>query len=70
MRAEQGDLLAFQYAEVYAQFGEHDVALKWLAKAVEMHDTGLNEIRTDPFLDPLRSRPEFEELPIRVGIPS
>jgi tetratricopeptide (TPR) repeat protein len=56
MRAEQGDLLAFQYAEVYAQFGERDVALRWLAKAVEIRDAGLNEIRTDPFLDRQQGR--------------
>ncbi len=67
MRAEQGDLLASQYAEIYAQFGEPDVAMKWLAKAFEIKDGGLMDIRVDPMLDPLRTRPEFQKLLQRLN---
>lgn len=70
MKAAQGDLLAYQYAEIYAQFGEPDVALKWLARALELKDAGLADIKVDPFLDPLRGLPEFQALLRRLNLAS
>jgi tetratricopeptide (TPR) repeat protein len=69
MIAAQGDYLAVQYADIYAQRGDSDVALKWLDKAVELHDPGLVEIKVDPFLDPIRGLPRFKEIVEKLKFP-
>jgi adenylate cyclase len=70
MQAAQGDGAAYQYAEVYAMWGETGEALKWLTKAVELGDGGLLAIKTDPFLDPLRKLPEFQAIVSKLDLPS
>ena len=49
-----GDVAAYQYIEIHAQWGEIDEACRWLKFAHEQRDPGLAEIKVDPFLDPLR----------------
>ena len=40
---------AYQIAEVYAFRGESDRSFAWLERAYQQRDTGLPEIKTDPF---------------------
>jgi TolB-like protein/DNA-binding winged helix-turn-helix (wHTH) protein/Tfp pilus assembly protein PilF len=70
-RAQQQDAGtgAYNYATVYAQWGQLDQALGWLQKAVALRDPGLAELRTDPFLDPLRATPQFQAIERQLNFP-
>jgi TolB-like protein/tetratricopeptide (TPR) repeat protein len=55
-----GDGAAYQYVEIYAQWGERTAALEWLEKAKRLGDPGLIYLKTDPLMDPLRQEPRFQ----------
>jgi len=57
--AAQREFSAYQYAQIYAQWGDTKKALDWLETALRIRDTGLEYLKTDPFLDPLRSQQRF-----------
>jgi TolB-like protein/tetratricopeptide (TPR) repeat protein len=57
-----GDAAAYQYAEIYTQWGERKAALDWLEKAVRLRDPGLVYTKTDPLLDPLRKESRFQAM--------
>lgn len=57
-----GNSVSFQRAQVLAQWGRADDAMKTLALAVRHRDSGVALLRNDPFLDPLRDRPDFRAL--------
>jgi hypothetical protein len=59
LRARMGDNAAFQYVDIYAQWGRTDDALAALEAAYKLRDTGLMEMQVDPFLDPIRATPRF-----------
>jgi len=60
--AGEGDGAAYQYAQVYAQWGETDKALDALEHAWEIGDPGLILVNTDSHMDPLRDQPRFVSL--------
>jgi TolB-like protein len=60
MHSALGDAFAFEYAKIYAQWGDHAKALDWLETAKRLHDPGLAELKTTPLLDPLRQEPRFQ----------
>jgi len=70
VRAAMGDDGAFQYAEIYAQWGNIPKALEWLETAYRMHDPGLIELKMDPLLDPLRQEPRFKEIERKLKFPT
>jgi len=55
-----GDTAAYQYGQVYSQWGDIAKALEWLEKGVEINDAGMVLAGTDALLDPLREMPEFQ----------
>jgi TolB-like protein/tetratricopeptide (TPR) repeat protein len=55
-----GDAAAYQYAEIFAQWGDRKAALDWLEKAVRLRDPGLVYTKVDPLMDPLRNEPRFQ----------
>ena len=68
--AEQaGDAGGYQYAEIYAQWGENKAALDWLEKAMRLRDTGLPSLRVDPLMDPLRNEPRFQAIERALKFP-
>jgi TolB-like protein/DNA-binding winged helix-turn-helix (wHTH) protein/Tfp pilus assembly protein PilF len=69
-RAEQGDGGAYQYATIYAQWGDRAKALEWLATAMRLRDPGLVILKTDPLIDPLRSEPRFQAIERQLRFPS
>jgi tetratricopeptide (TPR) repeat protein len=69
LRQEHGDELAFQLAEIYAQFDKPDEALEWLATALRQQDGGLSAIKVDPFLDPIRATPQFAAIAGQLQFP-
>jgi TolB-like protein len=60
MKASSGDAGAYQYAQIYAQWGKASQALAWLERAMRLRDPGLIYLKTDPFMDPLRREPRFQ----------
>jgi tetratricopeptide (TPR) repeat protein len=64
-----GDAAGYQYAEIYAQWGDNTAALDWLEKALHLRDTGLVALRTDELLDPLRREPRFQAVEQALKFP-
>ena len=62
--------LSYQFAEMYAQRGEPDLAIAALELAYRSADPGLGLLRGDPFLDPIRGDPRFKALVERLGFPA
>jgi hypothetical protein len=56
-RQEMG---AYQYATIYAQWGDHAKALEWLDVAMRLRDPGLENLKTDPLVGPLRQEPRLQ----------
>jgi len=65
-----GEAASFQQGEIYAQLGDKDRALASLEHAYEIKDAGLVSMKTDPFLDPLRSDPRFAALMKKMAFPA
>jgi len=70
LMAAQSDAEAFQYAEIYAQWGNIPKALEWLETAYRVHDPGLSELKVDPMLDPLRQEPRYKEIERKLKFPT
>jgi len=47
-----GDRGAYQYAEIYSQWGDTPKALAWLEKSTRLGDSGLVGLKVDSLLDP------------------
>jgi TolB-like protein/DNA-binding winged helix-turn-helix (wHTH) protein/Tfp pilus assembly protein PilF len=69
LRQTLGNTGAYNYAQVFAQWGQADEALHWLDIAFGLHDTGLILLKSDPLLSPLRQLPKFRTLESRLGFP-
>ena len=65
-----GDAGAYQYATIYAQWGDLPKALEWLDRALRLRDNGLVEMKTDPLLDPLRKEPRFQAIERELNFPN
>jgi TolB-like protein len=69
LKAAQGDDAAYQYATIYAQWGNLPNALEWLDTAWRLRDPGLETLKTDPLLDPLRQEPRFKAIERQLKFP-
>jgi len=58
----------YQMAIAYIGLGEKDLAFAELERAYKEHDWFLVRIKVDPFMDPLRDDPRFNQLVKRVGL--
>jgi TolB-like protein/Flp pilus assembly protein TadD len=65
-----GDTAAYQYATIYAQWGDTLKALEWLETALRLHDPGLIRLKVEPLVDPLRKEPRFQALMRELKFPS
>jgi TolB-like protein/tetratricopeptide (TPR) repeat protein len=70
LKAAMSDACAYQYAQVYAQWGDRTQALEWLEIALRLKDGGLAELRIDPLLDPLRQELRFQAVERQLRFPS
>jgi len=61
---ERGDLYYYPawMAMTFVGMGDHDAALRWLARGIEARTYILVFLRVDPIWDPLRGDPRFTEL--------
>jgi TolB-like protein/Flp pilus assembly protein TadD len=69
LQSAEGDSGAYDYATVYAQWGEVAKALEWLDTAVRLRDSGLVELKAEPDLDPLREEPRFQAIERELRFP-
>jgi TolB-like protein/Tfp pilus assembly protein PilF len=69
LKVALGDNAAYQYAEIYAQWGDRAKALEWLEMAWRLRDPGLLTLKTDPLLDPLRQEPRFQAIEGELKFP-
>jgi predicted Zn-dependent protease len=60
---------AYEIAKLYADLGQKEGAFQWLGMAYQERDAGLEFLKTDFLLDPIRSDPRFAELVRKVGLP-
>ena len=67
MRREFGDKSHYQYAQIYAQWGDSEKAIAELQQARAKDDSGLVTMYIDPLLEPIRKRPEFSSLLKSLG---
>jgi tetratricopeptide (TPR) repeat protein len=68
-RTRRGDAGAYEYATIYAQWGDRAKALEWLAQAVRQRDPGLLILKTDPLMDPLRKEGRFQAIEKALRFP-
>jgi serine/threonine-protein kinase len=68
-RAALGELSAYQFAGIYAQWGNAAKSHEWLATALRLRDPGLLWLKTDPFLDPVRHEPWFKAIERELKLP-
>ena len=69
MKAALGHSAAYQYAAIYAQWGQSAKALEWLETALKLRDPGLIRLKTDPLMDPLREEPRFQKVMRELKFP-
>lgn len=69
MEAADAEGDAYQYAGIYAQWGNRAKALEWLDTAMRVRDSGLMSLRTDPLMDPLRKEPRFQAIERQLRFP-
>jgi tetratricopeptide (TPR) repeat protein len=65
---ESGLIVPYRVAAVYVALGDEAQAFKWLDKSYDTHDNWLAQLKVDPVMDPLRSRPQFQQLMRRMGL--
>lgn len=70
IRALFGDAASYQYAGVYAQSGDRDRAFTELENAIRSKDPGLQTLKVDPWIDPIRSDPRYGALLKRLNFPT
>ncbi len=55
-------------ARLYAHAGQKDLALEWLEKAYEQHDTWMVYVKAEPPFESLRGDPRFKDLMQRIDL--
>jgi tetratricopeptide (TPR) repeat protein len=65
-----GDAGAYQYATIYAQWGNVPKGLEWLETALRLRDPGLVTLKTDALLNPLRQEPRFKAVERELRFPN
>jgi TolB-like protein len=65
----QGESAAYQFATIYAQWGDKGKALDWLDTAVRVRDPGLTLLKDDSFVDSLRKEPRFQAIERELKFP-
>ena len=62
-------VMSYHLALIYSALGDKDKAITELENAFNEHDYLLPRIKVEPFLDPLRNEPQFQELITRMRFP-
>jgi TolB-like protein/DNA-binding winged helix-turn-helix (wHTH) protein/Tfp pilus assembly protein PilF len=65
----QKEYSSYQWAQVYAQWGQPGKAIDWLETGVKVLDPGVESMKVDPFLDPLRGEARYQALERSLKFP-
>ena len=65
-----GDAAHYQYADIHALRGEKEEAFASLDRAWSFRDPGLAYMKSDPWLDSLRSDPRYSAMLARMNFPA
>jgi serine/threonine-protein kinase len=68
-KARSGDSEAYEYARIYAQWGNVPKALEWLDTAIRLRNSDLESLKSDPLMDPLRTEPRFQAIERELKFP-
>jgi serine/threonine protein kinase/tetratricopeptide (TPR) repeat protein len=68
-RSETTYVSGVRFAWIHVSLGEKERALAWLEKAFSDRDPEMGWIRVEPWLDPLRTDPRFQDLVRRMNFP-
>jgi Flp pilus assembly protein TadD len=69
LASSSGDGVAYDCADIYAQWGDKAKALHWLEEAVRLRDSSLAVLKVDAYLDPLRDEPRFQAIERQLKFP-
>jgi TolB-like protein/tetratricopeptide (TPR) repeat protein len=69
-KALEGNAGAYDYATIYAQWGNTPKALDWLETAWRLRNPDLAFLKTEPLLDPLRQEPRFQAIERELRFPN
>jgi TolB-like protein/Flp pilus assembly protein TadD len=69
-KALEGNAAAYDYATIYAQWGNTREALTWLETALQLRAPQLINLKTEPLLDPLRLEPRFQAIERELRFPN
>jgi TolB-like protein len=64
-----GEKGAWWYAKLYAQWGDTTEALRWLETAWRLRSPYLEQLKTEPLLDPLRKETRFRAIERELKFP-
>lgn len=67
-RSKKEYVSSARLAAVYGALGERDVAFDLLDEAYADRDSKINQLKTNPIYDPLRSDPRFAALLKKIGL--
>jgi adenylate cyclase len=65
---EDGNVMAYQIAEIFALLNESDKSFEWLERAYLQKDSGISQVSFDPFLVSLHTDPRWEVFLLKVGM--
>ena len=66
---QQIKIYPYFVATFFAELGEKDKAFAALNEAIETKDQHTNQMKVDPYMDPLRADPRFQNVLRRAGFP-
>jgi TolB-like protein/tetratricopeptide (TPR) repeat protein len=69
LTAVTGETASYQYAQIYAQWGDLPKALEWLETGLRIQDPGLQNLKMDPLLDPVRGEARYKEVVAKLKFP-
>jgi tetratricopeptide (TPR) repeat protein len=67
--AVTGDTASYQYAQIHAQWGDLQQALQWLDTGYRIRDPGMQNLRVDPLLDPVRGQARYQAVLAQLKLP-
>jgi len=69
-QSRKGYVCAYEIATVYSQLGEKDRAFEWLKRGRREQADCMVLLKTEPWMDPLRTDPRYADLVKRIGFPA